>query len=128
MLRRKRKFVLYPEYFDSSLSRSEGRRIPLHVAVPEATVKKIMVAAKYLELNPEIQEDKAYPKRWWEKKGRVLVDKKEEWSKQRTLLEVAKIARRLKKKKSDITSKSKKPKAKKQLSKKASSTKGGKKK
>ena len=98
MLRRKRKFVLYPEYFDSKLSRSEGRRIPINVAVSEPTLKKIMTAAKYLELNPEAQEDKAYPKRWWEPRGRILVDKKEGWSKQKTIIEVAKIARRLKKK------------------------------
>ncbi len=95
-MRRKRKYVLYPEYFDSKRTRSQGRRVPIGAAVPEPTAKKILTAAKYLKLDPEIQSDKAYPRSWWEKNGRILVEKK--WSKQKTVLEVAKIARRLKKK------------------------------
>ncbi len=95
-MRRRRKYVLYPEYFDSKRTRSQGRRVPIGAAVPEPTVKKIFTAAKYLELEPEIQSDKAYPRSWWENNGRILVEKK--WSKQKTILEVAKIARRLKKK------------------------------
>ncbi len=95
-MRRRRKYVLYPEYFDSKRTRSQGRRVPIGAAVPEPTLKKILTAAKYLELDPEIQSDKAYPRSWWEKNGRILVEKK--WSKQKTILEVAKIARRLKKK------------------------------
>jgi signal recognition particle subunit SRP19 len=34
-------------------------------------------AAASLDLNPEVQKDKAYPRSWWEKSGRILVDKNE---------------------------------------------------
>ena len=68
--------VLYPEYFDSNLTRAEGRRVPRAIAVPAPTIHDIEKAARGLELDPVIEEDVSYPKRWWRKNGRVLVRKK----------------------------------------------------
>ncbi|QOR94312.1 signal recognition particle protein Srp19 [Thermosphaera chiliense] len=72
---RGRKTILYPAYIDSTLSRSEGRRIPSSSAVPSPSIEEIYNAAAKLGLNPVVENDKAYPGRWWVK-GRVVVDKK----------------------------------------------------
>ncbi len=72
---RGRKIVIYPEYLDSKKSRSEGRRIPLKQAVPNPTLEEIARAAEELGLNPIIEEEKAYPRDWWGRRGRVIVDK-----------------------------------------------------
>jgi len=70
------KWVIWPVYFDAEVGRKEGRKIPKELAVKNPTVDEIYMAAKKLGLNP-VKEEKAYPKRWWKKEGRILVDKKE---------------------------------------------------
>ncbi len=67
------KIVLWPEYFDNSLSKKEGRRVSRKLAISAPTVEDIAKAAKKLKLNPKIERNKAYPGRWWQKTGRVLV-------------------------------------------------------
>jgi len=69
------KWVLWPIYFDVDASRLEGRKVSKELAIKNPTVDEIFKAAKKLGLNP-IKEEKAYPKRWWRKEGRVLVEKK----------------------------------------------------
>lgn len=67
------KLVIWPEYFDNSLSKSDGRRVSIKLATKSPTVDDIAKAAKKLKLNPKIERGKAYPTRWWRKSGRVLV-------------------------------------------------------
>ena len=68
--------VLYPEYFDSNLTRAEGRRVPKDQAIPSPTVQDIEAIAKRMDLNPVVEKNISYPKRWWRSNGRVLVRKK----------------------------------------------------
>jgi len=68
--------ILWPEYFDSSISKSHGRRVPRKLAANSPTVEQIAKAAKRLKLNPKIEIKKAYPSRWWKRSGRVLVQAK----------------------------------------------------
>ena len=68
------RFVLWPVYFDRSLSRQQGRRVALDVAVKNPTVEDIAAAAKKLDLSPEVEENAAHPSRWWAQEGRVLVE------------------------------------------------------
>ncbi len=70
------KYVIWPAYFDRNLSRDEGRKVPLKLAVENPSVEKIAKAAVALRLNPVIEEDARYPSKHWENKGRVLVNKK----------------------------------------------------
>jgi len=70
-----KKTVIYPQYLDSAKTRSEGRRVPLNIAVSNPLIEEIYAAAEALGLNPEIEEEKRYPKLWWEQPGRVIVDK-----------------------------------------------------
>jgi signal recognition particle subunit SRP19 len=67
------KIVLWPEYFDKSLTKNAGRRVPQKLAVSSPTVDDIAKAAKRLKMKPKIENNKAYPGRWWRKSGRVLV-------------------------------------------------------
>ena len=107
MLRKKTKYVLYPEYFDKSLTRAQGRRVSLEEAVEDATFKKIFTAAKLAELNPIEEPEKAYPRNWIAKRGRILVDKN--GSKRNVIKKVARIARKLRKKTAPDTASKKKP-------------------
>ena len=67
--------VLWPQYFDASLSREEGRRVPAKYAVRDPTVEEIAQAARSLGYDAIIEKDAKYPARWWSTKGRVLVRK-----------------------------------------------------
>ena len=70
------KVVLWPEYFDNSLTKSAGRRVPRKLAISNPTVEDIAKAAKKLKLNPKIEHDKSFPGRWWRKTGRISVQRK----------------------------------------------------
>jgi signal recognition particle subunit SRP19 len=73
---RGKKIVVYPQYIDSTKSRSNGRRIPLKDALPHPSIEEIVEAADKLGLNPLLEEDKKYPREWWSSTGRVIVDKR----------------------------------------------------
>jgi len=70
------KYILYPLYFDSAVSRLNGRKIPKKFAVEKPTSENIAKAAKSLGLNPVLEKDKVHPSTPWKKEGRVIVDKK----------------------------------------------------
>jgi len=74
-MRKSSYFILWPEYFDKRLSRKMGRRVPLSIAVSRPTVSEIAEAAKALGYKVILQEEKSYPKCWYENRGRVLVDR-----------------------------------------------------
>ena len=97
MLRRKRYFVLYPEYFDRKLSRKQGRKIPKNKAVPDCNLSKIVYACKHLELDYEIEKDKKYSKNWWSSDGRIVVNPEGIPSKTELIRRIANISRKLKK-------------------------------
>ena len=71
------KIVLWPEYFDSTLTKNSGRRVPKKLASTSPTVEDIVKAAKRLKLSPKIERSKSYPSRWWKQNGRVLVSSSE---------------------------------------------------
>jgi len=71
---RGRRIVVWPAYLDATLSRGEGRRLPLRDAVRKPRVEELVEAAQRLGLNPEV-EDARHPRRWWEQRQRIVVDK-----------------------------------------------------
>ena len=75
------KYVIWPIYFDKSVSRLSGRKIPKKNAVEKPSLEDIAKAAKSLGLNPVLERNSAYPSRHWKKEGRILVDKKDSKSK-----------------------------------------------
>lgn len=69
------KTIIWPVYIDSEKTKKEGRRISRKDAVPSPKLREISNAAKKLQLNPEVENDKYYSRSWWENSGRVSVDK-----------------------------------------------------
>ncbi len=89
---RGKRVVVWPAYLDSTLSRGEGRKIPRREAVRRPRPEEIVEAAKRLGLNPVLEEAR-YPRRWWDQKKRIIVDRA--GSKLETLRLIAKELRRL---------------------------------
>jgi len=67
--------VLWPVYFDSTKSRSEGRRLPKELCVPNPKAQEVLEAALKAGFKAILEEGKRYPKFWWSSTGRVLVEK-----------------------------------------------------
>ncbi len=94
--------VIWTVNLDRKKSRSEGRKIPRRFAVPNVRFAELVEACRELGLRFRAEEDKKYPRCWWEEGGRVFVEKSK--SKTAIMVEIAaKIAeireRRRKKKK-----------------------------
>jgi signal recognition particle subunit SRP19 len=68
-------WVLWPEYFDASRSRDQGRKVKRSLAVKEPSVELITKAVEKLGLEYEVETEKSYPSNWHGHKGRVLVQK-----------------------------------------------------
>ena len=87
MRRDNTKYFVYPEYFDKSLKRAEGRRLPLDQSLDNPTWQEIKLAAEKLGLGCEVRKDSGYSRQWWNPKGLVLVENKK--SKLSTLREIS---------------------------------------
>jgi signal recognition particle subunit SRP19 len=81
------RFALWPRYFDRSLSRRQGRRVPETLAVKGPDSAWIEVVARKLGLDPTREEKARHPSLPNEVAGRVLVVKK--GSKEATIQQVA---------------------------------------
>lgn len=68
-------FVLWPHYFDRSLSRAEGRRVSAALAVREPDAKWVEVAARKAGLDASLDEKAHHPSLPYDRPGRVLVAK-----------------------------------------------------
>ena len=66
--------MVWPQYLNKNLSLSEGRKVSKEIAVADPTLTDIERALKRLGLKYELEKDKAYPGKWYEKSGRALVE------------------------------------------------------
>jgi len=98
MLRKKRYFVLYPEYFDKKLTRNQGRKVPKNKAVDDCSLAKLVFACKHLNYDYVVEKEKKYSKNWWNSEGRILINPESVKNKSVLINDVANIARKLKKK------------------------------
>ncbi len=71
-----KKIIIYPAYFNPKYSRKEGRRIPKKLSF-EAKIDTIAKALKDLGYKFEIEENKRFPRFWYEEKGRIIVESDE---------------------------------------------------
>ena len=60
-MRKQDKIILWPIYFDSTKTRSQGRRIPKKIAIPAPKLEEIKEAAELLGYKPESVDSAAYP-------------------------------------------------------------------
>lgn len=72
----KKAWVVWPEYFDAALTRAQGRKVKKALSIASPTLEMLEKAVQRLGLEYKVESDKAYPGDWYEKRGRVLVDKK----------------------------------------------------
>jgi signal recognition particle subunit SRP19 len=87
-MRNQDKIIIWPDYFDSTKTRRDGRRIPKSLAVPSPKILEIKDAAEKIGLECELVPDASYPKTPWLKTGMLLVKKNE--PKDRIIKSVAK--------------------------------------
>ncbi|MEF8849049.1 MAG: signal recognition particle subunit SRP19/SEC65 family protein [Candidatus Thermoplasmatota archaeon] len=71
------KYVVWPIYFEKSVSRKQGRKVPRNYAVEKPSLEDIYKISKKMGLKPVKEEEASYPSRPRSKKGRVLIDKKD---------------------------------------------------
>jgi signal recognition particle subunit SRP19 len=88
-LKEYKRHVLWLDYFNSSLTRGEGRRIPLDRSVKDPKLGELLEAMRALGFNPE-SEVVRHPKRASLQSGIVSIEKRPEKKKSAILLEVAK--------------------------------------
>lgn len=72
--------VIWPAAVDAERSRSEGRRIPLDLAVADPSLDEIATAVQQVGYDAVIEHDKTYP-REFEERGRVVVKDADDASK-----------------------------------------------
>jgi signal recognition particle subunit SRP19 len=87
-MRRKNEVVLWPIYFDSSKSRSVGRRLPRNLSVSSPNIEMLEKAVKNLGLKYEIFPEAAYSSLPWIKTGFIIAEKRGK-SKNQILKDVA---------------------------------------
>lgn len=89
---KKKGYIIWPIYFDASISRSMCRRVPLKLAVKNPSPEQIMAAAKSLGWSVEV-EPGSHPALWWRKTGKLIVKPSEPIGKNKAILRIAHILR-----------------------------------
>ena len=65
--------IIYPSYFDESLTRKEGRRIAKDKAITKPTCQMISSAARKAGFSP-VEESKSHPAHAYEQEGRIIIE------------------------------------------------------
>jgi len=69
----KDEMTLWTRYFDSGLSRAQGRRVPKNASIPKPTLDSIVWAARNSGIRKMRQEPEAsHPSRPYSREGRVI--------------------------------------------------------
>ncbi len=72
------KMMLWTRYFDSKLSRSEGRRVPKEASIPNPTLDAIVWAARDTGLSKMKRDtDASHPSRPHSREGRLILSTQE---------------------------------------------------
>ncbi len=81
--------IIWPAYLDADRTRSEGRRVPLSMAVSEPTVEEIAKAVQQVGYDAVIQREKSYSRDPLESTGCVAVQNADDAGKSDLLQAVA---------------------------------------
>ena len=100
-------YVIWTVNLDKRKSRSEGRRIPKRFSIPNVKLQELVEACRKMGIEC-IEEDKKYPKCWWEESGRIVVPKVE--SKTKLMIKLAQKISELREEKAKTKVKKKKKK------------------
>jgi signal recognition particle subunit SRP19 len=72
-MKRRDGFIIWPMYFDASVSRSLYRRVPLSLSVKNPRAEQVTEAARRLGWSAVIEPGE-HPAFWWRKTGKVIVN------------------------------------------------------
>lgn len=89
--------IIWPVYIDSNRTRKEGRRINKSAGIASPKLTEISRAAHKLNLNPKTEDDKSYPRFWWEESGRIIIER-EDISKNDILIKISETIKDLRQK------------------------------
>lgn len=84
-------YILWTVYFDSSLSRSRGRRLPNKMCIPRPKVEELTEACREAGLKIFKIKEASYPRLWWRKDGYIAVEKS--YPKQEILRRISSLLR-----------------------------------
>ncbi|MCW4022160.1 MAG: signal recognition particle subunit SRP19/SEC65 family protein [archaeon] len=87
-MRKKNSILLWSSYFDSTKTRTGGRKVSKNLAVSSPKIEELQSAAKRLGLQPEVNLDAAYPSCPWKNVGYIVLPKTE--AKTETIKKIAK--------------------------------------
>ena len=74
MAAKREEMILWTGYFDSRLSRSDGRRVPKEASIPKPTLESVVWAARSAGIRKMRQEPEAsHPSRPHAKEGRLVL-------------------------------------------------------
>ncbi len=89
---KKKGYVIWPIYFDNSISRSYCRKVPLDLSVKNPTAERILEAARKLGWSAKV-EPGAHPAFWWKRTGKVVVDPRKPIKKSEVIKSLAQAMR-----------------------------------
>ncbi len=90
MVRKKRKtWIIYPEYFDKNIFRSQGRRVPSELAVSSPKIEEIGDILDSWNIPNRLEENEHHPATWYKRNGRIFIPK-QRGSKHKVLKKIAK--------------------------------------
>jgi len=81
-------YIIWPAYFDASISRSKCRRVPLNLAIKNPTAEQVAAAAGRLGWRVDI-EPGSHPAFWWRRTGKAVVKPSEDLKKQEVIRRLA---------------------------------------
>jgi len=84
-----KRYVLWIDYFNSALSRSDGRRVPLDRSVKDPRLDELAEAVRRLGYDPETSQAK-FPPRMMLQSGYVSIEKRPNLKKGEVMDEVSK--------------------------------------
>jgi len=86
--------VIWCSYFNEEIPLSKGRRIGKKHALKSPTLEMLTNAAKDAGFVFDVEADKAFPSQWWEKEGRIIVNRsRDHLSKTKIINQLAKQMR-----------------------------------
>ena len=74
-MRIKNCYIIWVNYFDKSLSRKEGRKIPRNKAISKPRLEELASIASSMGYRIIDKKEARYPSSWWIKSGYVVIDK-----------------------------------------------------
>ena len=95
-MRKQDKFIIWPAYFDQSMTRKDGRRVSKGLGLSHPSIDEVALAVQKLGLKHEVVADAGYPKTPWVKTGMILVEK--QGSKEQVIQKIAGKLSRIEKK------------------------------